>query len=233
MVAGVLEMGDCEARILQLLIHSATGELAAGFQTRLSHVTVADARPFSWSPATRALGEGLRMDMPERAAPRSLDLTPSAGVASLAEAERMGLIPLATGAVAAAECDVFGRMRADAVVGRVSDGIPALGAALRAKPGEAWTLRAGGVGGAVLEYRVAYHAWPRAGDRLVVRSGLASIDARTQKYVHWILDPDSGRAWATAEAIAISLDLGARKVIANSAEDLARLGKRVTLGLAM
>jgi acyl-CoA thioester hydrolase len=34
MVAGVLDVQECEARFLQLLIHSTTGELAASFQLR-------------------------------------------------------------------------------------------------------------------------------------------------------------------------------------------------------
>ena len=233
MVAGVVDIGESEATILQLLIHSGGGEIAASFQTRVVHATARDARPFAWSPATRDLAEALRVGIPERARPRSLGLEASAGRATLGEAERLGLIRLGGGAIGAADCDVFGRMRPEMVIGRISDGVPALGAALRAPEDGAPAERPAGVGGAVLEYRVAYLDWPRAGDRFDIRSGLAAVGDRTQKLVHWMLDPQTGRPWATAEAVAIALDLEARKVIPISAEDQERLRGRIVPGLTL
>ena len=231
MYAGLLELGESDARIAQLMIHSNTGEIAAAFQTRFEHVTAQDGRAFPWSASTRLAAGPLAMTVPDRAAPRSLDLRASPGTARLAQADQMGLISLAGGAVTAADCDVFGRMRADVCIGRISDGIPALAAALRADDAGRPSPRGVGVGGAVLEYRVAYHAWPRAGERLVVRSGLKAVGERTFNYVHWVLDPDSGRPWATAEAVAISLDLEARKIIPVSEPERARLSRRIAPGL--
>ena len=231
MVAGVLEMGECEARFLQLLIHSTTGELAASFQTVVAHVTTFDERPFPWSQATRRLGDDLRISVPERAAPRSLDLAPSAGRANLAEAEALGLIRLATGAISAGDCDAFGRMRADLFIGRVSDGIPGLSAALRAGAGGAAGRSPDSVGGAVLEYRLAYHAWPRAGDRFEIRSGLTDVQDRTLHWTHWMLDPETGGAWGSSQAVAVALDLTARKIIPVSPQDQALLRMRTTPGL--
>jgi acyl-CoA thioester hydrolase len=143
----------------------------------------------------------------------------------------MGLIRLGGGAIGMADCDVFGRMRPEIFIGRVSDGVPALGAALRAPEDGRPADRPSGVGGAVLEYRVAYLGWPRAGGRFEIRSGLAAVGDRTQNLVHWMLDPESGRAWGTAEAVAISLDLDARKVIPISPKDQIRLRARVVPGL--
>lgn len=233
MVGGVVELDDCEARFVQLLIHSNTGELAASFQTRVVHAVAGDERPFPWSPATRAAARSLTIDIPERARPRSLGLAPSAGTATLADAERLGLIRLGGGAIGAADCDVFGRMRPEIFIGRVSDGVPTLGAALRAPADGPPLDRPAGVGGAVLEYRVAYLAWPRAGDRFEIRSGLAAVGDRTQNLVHWMLDPQTGRAWGTAEAVAIALDLEARKVIPISPDDQVRLRGRIVPGLTL
>jgi acyl-CoA thioester hydrolase len=233
MVAGVLDMDDTRARFLQLLIHSLTGEIAASFQTLVVHATAREGRAFPWSERTRALADRLRMDVPERAAPRSLGLTPPSGGASLSEAERLDLIRLGAGSVGSTDCDVFGRMRPDVFIGRVSDGIPALGVALRAGMADGPSTRPHGVGGAVLEYRVAYHAWPRAGDRFEIRSGLAEVGDRTQRLAHWMLDPETGRAWVSAEAVAIALDLGERKVIPIGPAERAHLLTRVTPGLSL
>jgi acyl-CoA thioester hydrolase len=91
----------------------------------------------------------------------------------------------------------------------------------------------GQLGGAAVEYRLAHHAWPRAGDRLELRSGSAGGDARIRRVVHWLLDPDTGRAWGTAEAIAVAFDLETRKLITLSDAEVARLEAEAVPGLAL
>ena len=231
MVAGVLDIQECEARFLQLLIHSTTGELAASFQTVVTHSTARDERAFPWSDSTRLAAERLMVQAPDRAAPRSLGLAPSAGRACLVEAEALDMVRLGTGAIGVGDCDVFGRVRPEVMVGRVSDGVPGLAAILRAGSNETVRERPSGIGGAVLEYRIAYLAWPRAGDRYVIRSGLAAVGDKTLNYVHWILDPETGRAWGSSEAVAISLDLAARTIVPISPADRDILRARITPGL--
>src|SRR5258708_24840448 len=68
MPAGVIPMDECEVRLLQLLIHAESGELAASFQTVAAHVTAREERPFPWSRRTRELAEDLVIAVPERAA---------------------------------------------------------------------------------------------------------------------------------------------------------------------
>ena len=180
--------------------------------------------------STRLAAERLVIEVPDGAGPRSLGVAPSSGRACLADANAFDLVRLGTGAIGAADCDVFGRMRPEVMVGRVSDGVPGLISLLRAGSSEA-IERPVGTGGAVLEYRIAYQARPRAGDRYEIRSGLAGVGDKTQTYIHWVLDPDTGRAWASAQAVAISFDLSARRIVPLSASDQARLRTRITRGL--
>jgi acyl-CoA thioester hydrolase len=230
MVAGVLDIQECEARFLQLLIHSTTGAVAASFQTVVTHATAQEERAFSWSKSTRLAAERLEIEIPDGAGPRSVGVAPSGGAACLADANAFDLVRLGTGAIGSADCDVFGRMRPEVMVGRVSDGVPGLVSVLRTGSAET-SERPAGTGGAVLEYRIAYLARPRAGDRYEIRSGLAAVGDKTQTYIHWILDPDTGRPWASAQAVAISFDLTARKIIPLSSSDQARLRTRITPGL--
>jgi len=233
MTAGVIEMGEDDARLLQLLIHSNTGEVAASFQTVVAHVTTRDERRFAWSDATRLRAEALKVTVPAAVAPRSLSLAPVTSQASLARAENMRLIRLGGGALGPQDCDIFGRMRTELFIGRVSDGIPGLIGALRETVAATALERPAHVGGAVLEYRLLHHAWPRAGDRFDIRSGLAGVDDRTQRVVHWMLDPASGRPWASAEAVAVSLDLDTRKIIPISDEAQASLRERIVPELSL
>jgi acyl-CoA thioester hydrolase len=175
------------------------------------------------------LAEGLKVTVPCNAAPRSIELTGSASTASLARADQMALPQLSAGAFGVQDCDAFGRMRPELFIGRVSDGIPALARSFSGQPQE----RPANVGGAVLEYRLIHHAWPRAGDRFEIRSGLAGVDDRFQRVIHWMLDPATGRAWGAAEAVAVSLDLDSRKMIALSPEAQGNARRRIIPGLAL
>jgi len=65
----------------------------------------------------------------------------------------------------------------------------------------------------VLEYRLSYLDWPRAGDHVSLHSGLAGFDDKTQRLGHWMIDPISGQPWAFAEAVAVNFDLDTRKVV--------------------
>ena len=97
--------------------------------------------------------------------------------------------------VSAADCDLFGRMRTELMMARISDGIPHFFEGRR--PGD--DTNGARTGGAALEYRLIHLDWPRAGDRVELRSGASGGDARFRRLTHWLLDPDSGRAWGVAE----------------------------------
>lgn len=226
MTGGVVEMGETDARLLLLMRHP-SGELAASFQTVVAHATPRDGRAFPWPDRTRGRAGALAVEVPERAAPRSIGLEPIETQASLARADQLGLRRTGLGAVSTADCDAFGRMRTEGLMHRLSDGIPHFFAGRR--PGNAEGEAK--IGGAALEYRLIHHAWPRAGDRLELRSGSAGGDPKFRRLVHWLLDPDTGLPWGTAQAIAVSFDLETRKIIALDGEELARAEADAVPGL--
>lgn len=233
MTGGVIEMGEDEARLLQLLWHSESGALCASFQTLVAHVTPREGRPFPWPRRTRERAGGLTMAIPEQAAARSVSLEPVRSAASLARADELGLVRIAQGAVTPADCDLFGRMRGEQFIGRVSDGIPRLVRGFRETVTAAVDQQPGRIGGAVLEYRLIHLDWPRAGDRLEVRSGLKDAGDRTKTLVHWMVDPETGKAWGTSEAVAITFDLDARKIVPITAAAREALLKQATPGLTL
>ncbi|WP_308237938.1 thioesterase family protein [Phenylobacterium sp. J426] len=166
--------------------------------------------------------------MPEPAAPRSIRLDPVESQASLGRADELGLKRTALGAIRDVDCDAFGRMRTELMMARISDGIPHFFEGKR--PGAGDDRK---VGGAALEYRLLHLDWPRAGDRVELRSGSAGGDARFRRLVHWLVDPTSGRAWGSAEAIAVSFDLETRKMISLSDDELARVEADAVSGLSL
>jgi acyl-CoA thioester hydrolase len=233
MTATLVEMDETSARILLLIVHSDSGQPCASFLTRVSHVTSADARPFPWPKAAREAAVGLMGEMPEFARPRSLSDSPVTTTASLERADELGLLPIGRGAFTRRDLDLFGRMESELVIGRVSDGVTHLVHPFRETVVGHAETKPQRVGGAVLEYRLMHFDWPRAGDRFVIRSGVAGVDGRGQRMIHWMLDPASGKPWAASEAYVVTFDLDARKMISITPEAQAIIQGRVAPGLAL
>jgi acyl-CoA thioester hydrolase len=233
MLGGVIAISETEARLLQLLVHTATGQLAASFQTTVAHVTPREGEAFPWPRVAHERARALSVEVPDQARARSLDLSPFDPTASLERADRLGLQRIGLGALSPTDCDVFGRMRAEQFIGRVSDGIGGFIGPLRETVVARADPRPARSGGAVLEYRLVHLAWPRAGDRVELRSGLMGVDGRTMRVAHWMLDPTTGRPWATSEAIAVTFDLDARKIVPISDAAQADLAKAAVAGLGL
>jgi acyl-CoA thioester hydrolase len=228
MTGGVVEIGESEARLL-FLLHHRNGELAASFQSVVAHATAGDGRPFPWPARALECARALAVEIPPEAAARSIGLEPVTSRASLKLADELALPRTALGAVSAADCDIFGRMRTELMMARISDGIPHFFDGRRPTADEAGKR----AGGAALEYRLIHLDWPKAGDRVELRSGASGGDARFRKLTHWLLDPQSGKAWGVAEAIAISFDLETRRMITLSDEALAEANARIVPGLTL
>lgn len=212
MTGGVAAMGETDATLVQLLHHSGDDEPCAAFLTRVEHATSGEARPFPWPERARVAADRLRLDPPAFARPRGLAQDPPSGEATLTRAERLGLVCIGRGVVTPAACDAFGRMAVDQVMARISDGMGGFFRPFRTALSEAY----GGarIGGAALEYRLRYGDLPRAGAHLELRSAVTAVEEKVSRVVHWLLDPATGRAWATAEGVVASFDLDARRVTA-------------------
>lgn len=229
MTGGVVELGETDARILLVMRHL-DGQPAATFQTVVAHVTGREGRPFPWTARNREAAEALAVPLAPEAAARSLDLGPVETRAGLARAEDLGLKRIGLGVIGPQDCDALGRMRAEQFMGRISDGIPRLFGELRSLDRDAEGRR---IGGAALEYRLVHHDWPRAGERVELRSGVSGVEEKVRRLTHWMLDPDSGRPWASAEAVVASFDLDARKLVTLPEPQQAAWRAQVVPGLTL
>jgi len=227
--AGVLEMGEDEARVLLLMRHH-DGELAASFQMLVAHATTREGRAFPWPIWARARAAALTIEQPEQAAPRSVTLGAVESAASLPRALELGLKRIGLGAFRVGDCDPFGRMRAELLIARISDSVAHLMAGLLGD------LSADGgrkLGAVILEYRLIYLAWPRAGDRYELRSGFTGAEPKLRRMMHWFLDPATGRPWASGEAVAAIFDVEARKTVALTEAELAAWAEFSVPGLTI
>jgi acyl-CoA thioester hydrolase len=223
MHGGVVRLSECDATLCLDMRH-ADGAPASCFILKVAHVETRGFRAFPWSARTRAAAKQLHVTLPAHAKPRSIDLNQP-----LADASRQGAIDIGAERIGGAmvtpdQCDAFGRLRGEHVVGRASDSVPNLLTQWRqALAGETGASPAG----AVVETRVAFRRFPRAGELIEIYSGIAEVGEKTLRLAHWFVDPESGRAWASMEAVALTFDTVTRKALAPSAEARERVAKLV------
>ncbi len=235
MTACVLDVTDCSFLLYQQIDH-ASDEPCAAYRTWIDHVDVDTRMPFPWSERTCAAFERLRDSPPAETAPRSIDMSIAPRPAArMSDADAIQAPVIGRGVVQPQHCDLNGRMMPEMFLGRVSDSVGHLLGPWREQVGEAAKTRGETVrlGGAVLEYRLVYRRWPQAGDRFVVRSARGFQREKVHSFVHWVLDPESGEAWATTEAVAVALNLETRKILAATPELVKALAKVAPEGLTV
>jgi acyl-CoA thioester hydrolase len=147
---------------------------------------------------------------------------------TLAEADDKGMLSTYMGVVRPAMCDGEGFMATRAYMGVVSDSVPNLVAQIRGED-----RSQSGIGGAALEYRFVYRDTPRAGDIIVLRTGIKDVANKAYTFCHWMFDRVTGEAVATAEAVAVALDLEERRAISIPDGMRAGLERAVVPGLSV
>ncbi len=235
MRGGVVAIDEFTITIFQELLH-ADGTPSATFVIRSAHVDPTTLKPFAWPARVRRRAEAVLCAIPPHAAPRSIDVMTPSTSPTRTHAEALGAPVVGRVMVTPDHCDAFGRMRMELFLGRVSDSVPNLFAGWRndvAKDAADADGVAKTAGGAVLEYRLAPQRWPRAGDLMEVRSGVVEVADKTNRLVHWLLDPVSGDAWCTAEAVAVTFDLITRKTIPIPAARRKALEAKIVKGMTI
>jgi acyl-CoA thioester hydrolase len=187
--------------------HSLTNDVLATVLTELE-LAGPDGAPGLISPARDAP----RCTVPEHGAPRGI----TAGLEHLKPAYEaigeMGFVEIGRGAVAPSECDLAGEMEHYQYVGRMSDSVVNLLAHFQTE--EELARRTVGIeGGALVELRIAFHAPLRTGSLFTIRSGIAAAGRKTQHFVHLFFDESSRACVATAQGVAVAMDLKTRKAI--------------------
>ncbi len=215
MTGGTLAFGDSDATLLQVLHHGDDGRPAAAFLTRVAHAKPSDGRAFPWPERARRGAQALTVDLPAFAAPRGLQPSNTEPDTVAADPEGGGAadgqMRLGRGMVMTEAVDLFGRLTPEAIIGRMAEATSGVMRPLRAEimarnPG----LR---LGGAALEYQLIYEDLPRIGDHLELWGRVTAVKAKVQQVAFTLVDPLSGRRWASAQAVVSCLDLDARRLI--------------------
>ena len=227
--AGILEVRDFGLRVYEEMVNTVSGDVAATF---IAEVELLDEESREMKPLpakVKTVAKALVVELPVHGSPRGLEIYTPRPAPKLADADGMGMVRTWQGEIDAAQCDGQGFLTIRHFMGIVSDGIPNL----LAQTSGADRSKTPSVGGAALEYRFVYRRHPRVGDVLTLRSGLKNVGPKIYTWCHWLFDLETGEAIATAEAVAIALDLTTRKAIAIPDEMRANLESLVIEGLGV
>ncbi len=233
--AGVLEVGDHWMRVYVELVNSHSDAVAATFNMLIHYLGTETGNPEAIPSDVQDRAKALAMELPDYGAPRSIPLDgPSiadSGAPSLSDTDDMNLHEISRGLIHSVECDDYDRLLNEYYIGRISDGIVHL--TRRFRPSDTGKERSlTKYGGAVLEYRLRFHQPLRKGDIIVIRSGLKEVLEKANRMVHWTFNGETGALVSSSEAVGITLDLEARKVVALPEERRKHLETLVVPGLA-
>lgn len=206
------------------LFNSASGEVSATTVAVSGHFDLEKRRLVPWEEEAREKAKRFAGPLPPHAEPRSVARETRLPDLSLAEAESRDFMEIYRGAVMPWECDDFGHMNSRFYMARFSDGAGHLWQALGMDKRHMQEKRRGTV---VLEMRLNYVREVASGAMLVVKSTLTRAEGKTLTFAHFMFDAETGLLAATGEAVAIMLDLDARRTVAFTEEERASLAPRV------
>ena len=206
------------------LLNSATGDTAATCIAVSGHFDLEARKLIPWPGQAHEKAAAITAPLPDHAQPRSVTREVRMPHITLKEAEDRGFIEIYRGAVMPWECDDFGHMNSRFYMGRFSDGAGHLWQQIGMDKTRLQKERRGTV---VLEMRLNYLNEVRSGMMLVAKSTLTRMENKTLTFVHYMFDVETGMPVATGEAIAVMLDLDARRTVNFTDEDRSRVARHV------
>ena len=203
--AGIVEFGDTEVKLYLEMIETITQQPVAAFNFQ-----------FLWTikPSVEVkqnfskVFEDLKVDIPSYGQTRGLSLEKEP-LLSLSQASQKNMIDSFEAVILLRQCDNRCNIKPSAYMGIVSDSTPHLLAYTGTIDENGMT----NIGSAALEYKFDFFEYVSLGAHLKTKSGVKSLSNKTFVWQHWIFNVETGNPVALASAVAVTMDLEARKSI--------------------
>ena len=202
---GIVQLGDTEVKLYLEMIETITQQPVAAFNFQ-----------FLWTikPSVEVkqnfskVFEDLKVDIPSYGQTRGLSLEKEP-LLSLSQASQKNMIDSFEAVILLRQCDNMGKIKPSAYMGIVSDSTPHLLAYTGTIDENGMT----NIGSAALEYKFDFFEYVPLGAHLKTKSGVQSLSNKTFVWQHWIFNVETGNPVALASAVAVTMDLEARKSI--------------------
>lgn len=208
--SGIVEVREKTALLYQEMREILDDRLAATFVVDVGCLDLSTRRLASWPEETRRKMAGLNVALPAPALPRGIPRDRLDRDVSLARADALGMFESNRSVVNTWECDTNGHMNARFYMARFSD-----------SQGHMWAhaglgrheQAAKGLATATVEMRLCYFRELRAGETIVVRTGLVEAAEKTLRYRHWLFNGETGEPACAAEGLGLLFSRESRKAI--------------------
>jgi acyl-CoA thioester hydrolase len=196
------------SNVVAELRNDASGEVACSALYQIADLSIGGSLALELTPSqslTHALPRGIAQDLPF-------------AQLSMPQALAKGFRPIGQGIIQADECSGSGLLMLHNYMGRISDSMPHLWSGFEdnAEPDP-------DEGGAVLEFRKRFYNPLAVSDRYVVVSGMIDVAPKVQQFGHLMFNVATQQCCLSAHAVAVRMDLVARKAKSLSPEDQTRL----------
>ncbi len=202
---GIVQFGNTEVKLYLEMIETITQQPCAAFNFQFLWTS---NPPEGMKKNFSKVAEELRVDIPSYGQPRGLSLQ-NEELISLSQASQKNMIDSYESVILLRQCDNMSRIKPSAYMGVVSDSTPHLLAYTGTIDENGMT----NVGSAALEYKFDFFKYVTVGTHLKIKSGIQSMSNKTFVWKHWIFNVDTGKPVALASAVAVTMDLEARKSI--------------------
>ena len=215
---GLLE-GD-DFHVLVELRNEVTGLVACSMLCQFSDVDIAVQIEAAQTKASqgRAAQGIVAADRVSHALPRGIQSDLGLHNVGLEDALALGFRTIGAGVIEPEECSLAGWLMPHHCMGRISDSMPHLWGGVFPES-EASEEQ----GGAVVEFRRTYDGVLAAGDAFQIVSGIVEVGPKVQSFAHLMFDLHTGKCRVNAQAVALRMDLRARKAITMDAPAQAAL----------
>lgn len=227
---GILSASPEQLEIFQLMHNTRSGQIACSMIHRVELRRLSDEVRVPFNESILEKTKDYLCTIPEKTGPRSLFMDAPFVRGSKTDAENWGMRLVSMGQVTPQMVDRHGVLPPDGYIGRISDGIGNFMGGLRKNADVKSPVQ--NIGGAALEYRLNFLEPLKVGDIVGVYVGLKAVTDRFFIVTHWTVNLQTGRLVTHSEALAVSLDLDARKMIPIAAENKENLEKAIVAELS-
>ena len=228
--SAVLSIGECDIRLCHVMTHR-DGRLAATMIETVEHIYLPEDKIFPWPQRLQESVKKHMAELPGPAKPRNIDLNIKYHGTSLSKLKSHNIDIIGAGVFNKSELDITEHVSLGSFFGRTTSTI---GWFKKGWPEfENPAYHADDKSAVLLEMRAFIHRYPRRGDAYDYAPYLLSADSYTREIIHNVMDPISGKSWATMLASGCKFDLKTRKLLKTTGDELTALKKNIVSDITL
>lgn len=228
--SAITDLRKTDMDIVHIMSHP-DGRPACTVSERLSHVSRRTYAAFPWPSRLHNAAADFTIAFPDIAKSKGIDLSQAPSAMSEDAAKTAGMRLIGRGVFQPGEADIFGRITAQALLGRVTETVGQFSSAWPEMFSDDFTSGKSHIHGALLEARVILGVQAEPGDAYNFYSGVAGANPNVRTLVHKIYNAVTGAQIASKQGVGCLMDLNSRRHVKTPIETVEALNAAAVPGL--